>query len=65
MAHKLARIFYRLWSDPAAYDPARLDYYEKKNEERTLRYLQKKARSMGYELVAGPRPGTPVTTEVS
>ncbi len=64
-AHKLARIFYRLWSDPAAYDPARLAYYEKKNEERTLRYLQKKARSMGYELVARPTSGTPVTTEVS
>ena len=65
MAHKLARIFYRLWSDPATYDPARLDYYERKNEERTLRYLEKKARSMGYELVAKPVPGTPVTTEVS
>lgn len=65
MAHKLARIFYRLWSDPAAYNPQWLFYYEKKNEERTLRYLQKKARSMGYDLVERAASGTHVTTEVS
>jgi len=64
-AHKLARIFYRLWSDPASYDPTRLDYYEKKNQERTIRYLEKKARSLGYELVPQGASGSPATTAVS
>ena len=64
-AHKLARIFYRLWSDPGSYDPTRLDYYEKKNQERTIRYLEKKARSLGYELVPRSASGSPATTAVS
>ncbi len=64
-AHKLARIFYRLWSDPGSYDPTRLDYYEKKNQERTIRYLEKKARSLGYELVPRSASATPATTAVS
>ncbi len=64
-AHKLARIFYRLWSDPGSYDPTRLDYYEKQNQERTVRYLEKKARSLGYELVPQGASGSPATTAVS
>lgn len=53
-AHKLARIFYRLWTDPEAYDPSILEHHEKQHTQRTLNYLRKKARSLGFQLVPQP-----------
>ena len=53
-AHKLARIFYRLWTDPEAYDPSLLEHHEQQHRQRTITYLRKKARSLGFELVAQP-----------
>jgi transposase len=50
-AHKLARIFYRLWSNPAAYDPDMMKHHEQRNQQRTINYLRKKARSFGFDLV--------------
>lgn len=51
-AHKLARIFYRLWSDPGTYDPSVLDHHEQQHTQRTINYLQKRARALGFELVS-------------
>jgi transposase len=53
-AHKLARLFYRLWTTGQAYCDPGMDYYEQQFRERTLHNLQQKARSMGFELVAQP-----------
>lgn len=53
-AHKLARIFYRLWSDPSTYDPFLLDYHEQQHTQRTINYLQKRARALGFQLVPQP-----------
>lgn len=50
-AHKLARIFYSLWSDPAAYDPELLKKHEQRHRERTINYLRKKAESFGFVMV--------------
>jgi len=50
-AHKLARIFYRLWTEPEAYDPSLLEHHEQQHTQRTINYLCKKARSLGFELV--------------
>ena len=50
-AHKLARIFYRLWTDPQAYDPSLLEHHEQQHTQRTINYLRKKARALGFDLV--------------
>jgi transposase len=48
-AHKLARIFYSLWSDP---DPDLMKQHEQSNRQRTTDYLlSKKAHFFGLELV--------------
>lgn len=51
-AHKLARIFYRLWTSGASYTDPGLDYYEQRYRERLVQNLHKKAQSLGFELVA-------------
>jgi len=53
-AHKIARIFYQLWKNPACYDPTRTEHDEQQNQQRTLNYLRKKARSLGFQLVPEP-----------
>lgn len=53
-AHKLARIFYRLWCSGGAYDDPGTNYYEQRYQEQILKGLQKKAQAMGFELVATP-----------
>jgi len=50
-AHKLARIFYRLWTTGESYSDPGVDYYEQKYQEQMLKKLQKKAESLGLELV--------------
>jgi len=50
-AHKLARIFYRLWKEPDTYDPTQLEHHEQQNTQRTINYLRKKARYFGFDLV--------------
>ena len=50
-AHKLARIFYRLWKEPDTYDPTQLEHHEQQNTQRTINYLRKKARDFGFDLV--------------
>jgi hypothetical protein len=53
-AHKLARIFYRMWKHREPYEAPSLDHYETQYRERTLTSLRKRAASFGFELVQSP-----------
>jgi hypothetical protein len=55
-AHKLARIFYYLWTRGEAYVDPGVDYYEQKYQQRLVDNLTKKAHSLGFELI--PQSGT-------
>ncbi len=54
MAHKLARLIYRLLKHGEAYVAQGQQDYDKKVRERQLKQLQKHAANMGYELIARP-----------
>ena len=51
VAHKLARMFYRVWTTCQPYSDSGADYYEQQYRERTVNNLKKKAQSLGFELV--------------
>jgi transposase len=51
-AHKLARLYYRLVKHGEEYVEAGARVYEEKHRERVIRSLQKRARGLGFELVA-------------
>jgi transposase len=53
-AHKLARIFYRMWTTGQAYTDLGSDYYENRYKERVLRNITKRARELGYDAVLQP-----------
>ena len=57
-AHKLARIFYRLWTTGGNYQDLGMDYYEQRYQERVINNLQKKALALGFELVPQPEANT-------
>jgi transposase len=50
-AHKLARIFYQLWTSGQAYVDPGMDAEEQKHQERMINSLKKKALSLGFDLV--------------
>ncbi len=50
-AHKLARIVYSMLKHGTAYVDAGQDYYERQYKERVVRNLERRARSLGFELV--------------
>ncbi len=50
-AHKLARIFYRLWTSGDVYTDPGIDAYEQQYRDRMLNNLKKKAQVFGLELV--------------
>ena len=50
-AHKLARIFYRMWKYRDQYTDLGLAYYETKYREGTLSSLRKRAASLAFQLV--------------
>jgi hypothetical protein len=50
-AHKLARIFYRLWTSGDTYADPSIDAYEQQYQERMLQNLKKKAQALGLELI--------------
>jgi hypothetical protein len=54
-AHKLARIFYHLWSTKAVYADSGADYYEHKYRQRIVNKLEKTAQSLGFQLVPQPQ----------
>jgi hypothetical protein len=45
-AHKLARMFYRLWTTRQAYTDPGADYYQQQYQERMVNNLKKKAHSL-------------------
>jgi transposase len=51
-AHKLARMFYQMWTSSGHYTDPGMNYYEQKYQERLVNHLKKKAQSLGFELVA-------------
>lgn len=53
-AHKLARLFYQMWTTSGEYADPGMDYYEQRYHERVVSNLKKKAQSLGFELVAQP-----------
>lgn len=50
-AHKLARIFYVLWTTKQRYQDIGAEYYEKQYKERVIRNLKKKAHELGYTII--------------
>ncbi len=55
-AHKLARIFYRLWTSGDAYTDPGIDAYEQQYRDRILKNLKKKAQAFGLELIPISNP---------
>jgi transposase len=53
-AHKLARIFYRMWTTGQSYTDLGSDYYENRYKERVLRNITRRARELGYEAILQP-----------
>lgn len=49
-AHKLARIFYHLWTTREEYKDPGADYYEQQYQQRVINNLRQKARALGFEL---------------
>lgn len=60
-AHKIARLFYSLWTRGEAYVDPGIDYYERKYQERLVQNLTKKAHSLGFELI--PQSISPSVTD--
>ena len=50
-AHKIARLFYVLWTKKESYHDLGADYYEQQYRARLVKNLKKKAQSLGFELV--------------
>ena len=57
-AHKLPRIFYKLWTTGGDYTDPGMDYYEQRYRERMVNNLHKKAQSFGFELIPHPSANT-------
>lgn len=53
VAHALARVVYRMLKDKVEYEPLSVGEYEKRYEAQQLKYLQKKAAKLGYQIVPG------------
>lgn len=50
-AHKLARIFYRLWVTGEHYEDLGVDYYEQQYQQRVFKNLEKRASQLGFQLI--------------
>jgi transposase len=50
-AHKLARIFYRLWTTGEDFVDAGVDAYEQQYQQRIVKHLKHRAQQMGFDLV--------------
>jgi len=51
-SHKLARVYYRLVKNGEEYVEAGAQAYEEKHRQRVVSNLQRRARGLGFELVA-------------
>jgi len=56
-AHKLARIFYKLWTTGEIYEDKGAHYYEEQYKNRMLRSIKRKARDLGYDVFLQPVAG--------
>ncbi len=54
-AHKIARLFYTLWTTKESYLDKGADYYEQQYKQRTLHRISKQVESLGYQLVELPQ----------
>ena len=59
MARKLACLFYRLIKHGQQYVDKGAEYYEARYREQQLRWLVKKAHTLGFQLVPPAAPYTP------
>ncbi|MEA5628180.1 hypothetical protein VB740_35410, partial [Nostoc sp. UHCC 0251] len=50
-AHKLARLFYQIWTTAGRYSDPGMEYYEQKYRDLIFKNLQKKAQAFGLQLV--------------
>jgi transposase len=50
-AHKLARIFYHLWTTGEDFVAAGVDAYEQQYQQRVVKHLKQRAKQMGFNLV--------------
>lgn len=57
-AHKLARIFYRLWKNGQSYLDPGADYYEQRYKERVIKNIKTKAQQLGYSITLEPLAST-------
>ena len=55
-AHKIARIFYRMWKTHTSYQDLGADYYEQRYKQRVLNNIKKKAKQIGYFITLTPIP---------
>ncbi len=53
-AHKLARIFYHLWTTGESFIDLGADAYEQQYQQRVLKHLKQRAKQMGFDLVPEP-----------
>ena len=53
-AHKLARIFYHLWTTGEDFVDAGVDAYEQQYQQRIVKHLKQRAKQMGFDLVPEP-----------
>jgi hypothetical protein len=51
-AHKIARIFYHIWSNGDSYLDPGVETYEQKYRERMLDQLQRKVHLLGFDIVS-------------
>ena len=58
-AHKLARLVYMMLKQGAAYVDAGQEYYEKRYRGRVVQNLKRRAKELGFELVAIQEAMTP------
>ena len=50
LGHKMARTIYSMMSNKEVFKEMGADYYDQLHKERTIKYLQKRANSLGYML---------------
>lgn len=60
-AHKLARIFYRLWKNGGVYEDQGADYYERQYTQRIIHNMQRRAKQLGFDMTLTPAAGVAVS----
>jgi transposase len=53
-AHAIARVVYRMLKYKVEYDPLSVNEYQKHYEEQQIKYMQKRAAKLGYQLLPVP-----------